>query len=109
MAVTPKKIYHGSPGITEETIFTVESGRKIILKNIILANMTEEDAFVHIYLKPAGEDLAANHEILSPTPVAPVDTRMIECSIVLEAGDSLVVKQSVSNALNIYLSGVEVV
>ena len=109
MAVNPIKIYQGSPGTVEETIYVVETGKKIIIKGIMLINLVEKDSLVHLYIKPASETLKPSHEILSPTPIKPLNTRLVECSIVLESNDSLVIKQEVSKSTNVYISGVEVV
>jgi hypothetical protein len=101
LAATPKKIYIGTPPTgSGTTLYTVPSNTKLIVKNIVLCNTTATEAQINVNF--AGVPLIQNYK------VAPLDTVVVDLSLVLEAGDTITSMQYTSNAVKLAISGVEV-
>lgn len=101
MATLPKKLYIGTPATTSATLYTVPASTTTILKNLILANSTATAAVVTINV--------GGKTLLNSYPVAANDTVVLDLSLVLNAADTVTGIQTTANAINVFLSGVEVV
>ncbi|MFX4305994.1 hypothetical protein F8N00_11430 [Exiguobacterium sp. A1_3_1] len=100
MATLPKKLYIGTPGTTSATLYTVPASTTTILKNVVLSNTTATAAIITINV--------AGKAIVSSYSVAANDTVVIDLSLVLSATDTITGIQTTANAVNVFLSGVEV-
>jgi hypothetical protein len=101
LANTPKKIYVGTPGTSSATIYTVPASTTTIVKNIVMCNTTSSNAVITV--------ATGGKNIISSYSVAANDTVTIDLSLILAAGDTITAVQTTSNAINLFLSGVEVV
>ena len=103
-ALLPIKIYQGQPGTTSTLLHTVASGKKTIVKNILLCNTTSSDATVSMYFGTA----TASNQVLNAYTVKANDTVLVELSGVLDAGDTIRALQGTSGAVTLHVTGVEV-
>lgn len=103
-ALSPIKIYQGQPGTTSTLLHTVASGKKTIVKNILLCNTTSNDATMTVYF---GAATAAN-QMMNAYTVKANDTVLVELSAVLDAADVIRALQGTSGAITMHISGVEV-
>jgi hypothetical protein len=103
-ALVPIKIYQGQPGTTSTLLHTVSSGKKTIVKNVLMCNTTSSSATVSLYFGAA----SAANQILNAYTVKANDTVLIELSAVLDAADVIRGLQGTNAAVTIHISGVEV-
>ncbi|OAT71867.1 hypothetical protein [Parageobacillus thermoglucosidasius] len=100
MAATPKRLYKGTAGTTSSTAYTVPANTTTIVKNIVLTNKSASAATVTVVI--------AGTEIINNYSIDPNDTISVDLSLVMSAGETITVQASAANAINIYISGVEV-
>ncbi|WP_240371681.1 hypothetical protein [Anoxybacteroides rupiense] len=100
MAATPKRLYKGTAGTTSSTAYTVPANATTIVKNIVLTNKTGSAATITITI--------AGTEVICGCPVAANDTVVIDLSLVMSATEAIAVQAGTADAINIYISGVEV-
>ncbi|RDE19258.1 hypothetical protein [Parageobacillus thermoglucosidasius] len=100
MVATPKRLYKGTAGTTSSTAYTVPSGITTIVKNIVITNKTSNAATATITI--------AGTEIVYQNPIAANDTVILDLSLVMNATETITVQAGTANAINIYISGVEV-
>lgn len=107
MPNTPKKLYIGQPATTVGVLYTVPTGVKALVKDILLHNTTATDAVVTLHFVPSGGTVGTTNQILSYTVTAK-DTVSIDLGGVLEAGETIQGIQTTASAVTVYVSGVEV-
>jgi hypothetical protein len=100
MSAIPKQLYVGTPGKTSETLYTCPAGKTVIIKNIVLTNTDTADA--NLSLSVAAKNL------INAINISPNDTVVIDLSLVLSEGQSINAWQGTDNAINVFISGVEV-
>lgn len=100
MPTLAKRLYAGAPGTTSTNFYTVPSTTTTIVKNITLTNTMASIAVVTITI--------AGKNIVSGYSVAPNDTVMMDLSLVLNATEIIAGLQTTANAVNVFISGVEV-
>jgi ATP-dependent protease ClpP protease subunit len=108
MPYTPARLYIGQPGTSNTTLYTVPSGKKAIIKQILLANTSASSVTITIYLVPSGGTAGAGNMIVSDITVNAKTVVTIDMAQVMNAGDFLVGVQSTSGAITVTISGVEV-
>ncbi|MED5042387.1 hypothetical protein P9848_10495 [Geobacillus stearothermophilus] len=101
MAATPKRLFKGTAETTSTTVYTVPASTTTIVKNIVLTNKTANDATITITIAGTG--------VVYGYSVAANDTVVIDLSLVMNATETITVQSGTANAINIYISGVEVV
>ena len=101
MAATPKRLFKGTAETTSTTVYTVPESTTTIVKNIVLTNKTANNAKITITI--------AGTEVICGYSVAANDTVVIDLSLVMNATETITVQSGTANAINIYISGVEVV
>ena len=101
MAATAKQLYIGTPATTGTVYYTVPANTTTIVKNIVLTNITGSSATITIQV--------ANKDVISSYTVNARDTVVIDLSLVMTAGQVITISQGTSNAINVFISGVEVV
>ncbi len=100
MAATPKRLYKGTAGTSATTAYTVPTNTTTIVKNIVMTNKTGSAATITITI--AGVEVVNNYS------VAANDTVVIDLSLVMSATETITVRAGTANAINVYISGVEV-
>ncbi|MEK4883490.1 hypothetical protein NST81_01995 [Bacillus sp. FSL W8-0223] len=100
MAANPKRLYKGTSDTTSTTAYTVPENTTTIVKNIVLTNKTPSAATITIAV--------AGTEVVYGYFVAANDTVVIDLSLVMNATETITVQSDTANAVNIYISGVEV-
>lgn len=100
MAVTPINIYRGTAPTTLTTVYTVPTGKKVIIKNIIVTSVSSAEGYINIQ--------AGGKSVLSKVVIKPRDVMVLDLSLVLEAGETISVNQQYANFLDVHISGVEV-
>jgi ATP-dependent protease ClpP protease subunit len=108
MPYTPTRLYIGQPRTSNTTLYTVPSGKKAIIKQILLSNTSASDVTVTIYLVPSGGTAGANNMIVPGITVNAKTVVTIDMAQVMNAGDFLVGVQNTSGAVTVTISGVEV-
>lgn len=82
------------------TAYTVPASTTTIVKNIVMTNKTGSAATITITI--AGVEVVNNYS------VAANDTVVIDLSLVMSATETITVQAGTANAINVYISGVEV-
>ena len=83
------------------TAYKVPDSTTTIVKNIVMTNKTGSAATITITI--AGVEVVNNYS------VAANDTVVIDLSLVMNATETITVQSGTANAINIYISGAEVV
>lgn len=107
MAVVPKKLYQGALGTTVVNAYTAV-GKKVIVKNILVTNTSQDSAVIDLYAVPSGGQPGVANKIISQYEIAANDVISLDISLVLESGDSVQVAKAADGTANVYISGVEV-
>lgn len=108
MAYTPARLYQGQPGTTEGVIYTVPAGQKVIVKQIVLANVTSSAATISISLVPSGGTAGNANRIVPGVGVNGNSVVVIDMAQVMNAGDFLSAVQGTAGAITVTISGVVV-
>ncbi|HHV79101.1 MAG TPA: hypothetical protein GXX40_05745 [Firmicutes bacterium] len=106
MAYLPARLYQGQPGTTETTVYTVPTGKTVILKQIVLANVTTLPAKVSVSLVPSGGTAGDGNRLCKDLSVPANSIVTIDLSQVMTAGDFLSAVQGTSGAITVTISGV---
>lgn len=99
-----KRLYAGSPGISNGTLFTATTGRKTVIKEIVICNTNA--AAKHITLKTG--TATSGIPILSSRVIPANDVVILALSTVLDAGQVLEGQQETASAISITVSGHEI-
>ncbi len=103
---TPKRMYFGTPATTDATLYTAPSVTPgAIVKQILLVNTTATAATVTLALN--GTAATAANQILAAVSVAANQVITLDCSQVLNSGDTIHGLQGTSSACNVLISGLE--
>lgn len=109
MAYIPTLLYAtNAPSTSGSLLYTVPNGKSTIVKNIVLANTTSNDATVHLSVVPSAGSASASNRILSNYAVPASGVSTLDCSIVMPAGTFLHGTNGTTGAVNITISGVEI-
>ena len=100
MASVPKKVYIGAPTTTATSVYSVNVGKKLIVKNIVFTNVSSLDSTITVTL--GGRDIVKDYTVTTK------DTVTLDLAIVLEQGDAISVRQGTADAVNLFISGLEV-
>jgi hypothetical protein len=100
MANTPKKLYANKPTTTSTTLYTVPASTTTIVKNIVLCNTTSSVATITL--------TAGGQTIINTYNVNANDTVTLDLTLVMSAADTITGLQGTSNAISVYISGMEV-
>ncbi|MCL6615560.1 MAG: hypothetical protein K6T39_00245 [Anoxybacillus ayderensis] len=100
MATTAKRLYKGTLGTSASTAYTVPTNTTTIVKNIMLINKTASAATATVTV--AGIEVVYNYTVNAN------DFMVIDLSLVMSAGETITVQAGTANAINVYISGVEV-
>jgi len=100
MADTLKLLGKGTLGTTEATLYTVPANTTTVVKSIILCNKTAADATANIKF--------ADTEIYLEHAVTAKDTLCIQLTSVLEANETIKGLAGTADAINYYISGIEI-
>ncbi|MDR7001550.1 hypothetical protein [Neobacillus niacini] len=101
MANTPKQLYANTPSTTSNTVYTVPASTTTIVKDITMVNTTATAATITISIN--------GKNIISGYTINPNDTVSLPCSVVIPASQAITALQGTVNAVNLFISGVEVV
>lgn len=102
------KLYQGGVPTTITPIYTAKVGETIIIKNVFVTNINEiEMSKFSLYVAKEGQTVDNTKAVIHNLNYNPGQKENInDLFLVLEAGDIIYVKQTLANALNIYVSGV---
>jgi hypothetical protein len=100
LAITPKQLYAGTPATTGTDYYTVPANTTTVIKNIVLVNTTGSSATITLQV--------AYKDVISAYTVNAKDTVVIDLSLVMTAGQKITISQGTANAINVFISGVEV-
>jgi hypothetical protein len=101
MTDTLKNFYNGTLGTVSATLYTVPVATKTILKEIVLCNKTATDATATITIN--------GKNIVGGKTVPKNETYVIEFHSIIEAGIILAGLAGTASAIDVYISGIEVV
>src|SRR5437870_2744836 len=106
LTYTPKRMYFGTPGITDATAYTAPSATPAaIVKQIMMTNTTATAATLSIGLN--GTAATAANQIVAAVSVPASGVITLDLSLVLITGETLHILQGTASALNVIISGVE--
>ncbi len=110
MAVyTPTRVWQGQPGTAYTSVQTVQTGRSLIVKEIIACNPTGGSVAFDVSLVASGGSAGVTNNVIANHVVPPYTTVVYTFSQVLAAGGFVAVKASVAATLTLTISGVDVV
>ena len=103
---TPTALYRGV-NVTSNTTSCIEAnaGEKIIIKYIIINNLTGSAETIDIYLVDTAGGTPATADLLFSASISPDVPMQFDGTIVLEAGNSLVFYHSGSNTFACHAHG----
>lgn len=105
-----KRVYQDQPTAVAGQWSTVVVPKKVTIKGIWMNNTnTTSTSELTMAVVPSGETLAKKHEVVTAYEVVGRQPLADGENIVLEAGDTLYLKQSLAGAISVYISGLEVV
>ena len=109
MAYIPTILYPtNTPSTSGSTLYTVPASKSTIVKNIVLANTTGNESPISISVVPSGGSASPSNRILSNYAVPANGIATLDCSIVMPTGTFLVGTNSISGAITVTISGVEI-
>ena len=108
MAFAPIRLYQGQPGTSATTLYTVPSGKKVILKQIHVCNVTGTDANFTLSLVPSGGSQSNNNRLFASFNVPANGVFVEDFNQVMNSRDFLSGLQSTSGAITLTISGIEV-
>lgn len=109
MAYTPTNLYPSAfPSSSGATLYTVPSGASAIVKNIVMTNVTANDATLNISIVPAAGSADVSNRILSDFTVPANGVSTFDCSIVMATGCKIYGKNNTNQAIVVTISGVEI-
>lgn len=103
-----KKLYWGTPGTTETTLYTVPGGTVSLVKEIVLTNVTNTAATVSLSIVNSGGAAANGNRIVGAKSIPANDLVIIACNEHMDTGDFISGLQGTSGAINVRICGVEV-
>lgn len=101
MADTLKNLYGGTLGTSSATLYTVPASTKAILKEIILCNKTSTDTTATIIVNGI--------TVIGGKNIPKSETYVVEFHSIIEAEKIITGLAGTSSAIDIYISGIEVV
>ena len=109
MAYTPRVLYPtGYPSTTGTVLYTVPGSSSIIVKNIVLANTTANEATITLHIVPNSGSAAASNAILYDYAISGRGVSTLDCSIVMSSSSFLYAVNGTNNAITATISGVEI-
>lgn len=109
MAYTPRVLYPtGYPSTTGTVLYTVPSSSSIIVKNIVLANTTVNEATITLHVVPNAGSATSSNAILYNYGIAGRGVSTLDCSIVMTGDSQLYAINGTNNAITVTISGVEI-
>lgn len=109
MANTPKRLASAQLTAAAVTYYTAPASTRTIVKQIVLTNVTGTLATVSISFVNSGGTQGPTNRIVELLQVPANGVVTIDLSQVLETGDFISALASVATAINMRISGVEVV
>jgi hypothetical protein len=94
---------------TAATLYTVPASTTTTVKTILLSNYTATDRSVTLHLVPSGGTVAAGNKILGEVNVPANTTTTVDTAIIMPTGAFLSGLASTTSAINVHISGVEIV
>jgi hypothetical protein len=104
MTDTYKKIYQGQPGTSASTLFTVDSGKQMIVKHIRVVNNDSTARTIKLW----HDGTAAVNVILPATSVRAGGWAEFDGTITLEASDSFSGQASAAAQVTVTIYGLEI-
>lgn len=108
MAFNPKQLYQGLLPAGTTTAYTVPSGKTVIVKEILVCNVSVGAVTYDLHLVKSGDTVGTANQILKGASVAASATSQLNFSQPLEAGATIQIVPSSGDALCVTISGVEV-
>lgn len=92
---------------TDTTYYTVKSGKKIVIKEIMLFNTdTSIDYLVDAYFVPSGGTAGGSNKVLDDFAVSPATMETINLNTVLSEGSTIVMSASSNSKIMCRISGI---
>lgn len=107
MAYLPKRLYTGQPGTTITTLYTVPASTKVIVKQIVVTNVTATAATFSLHLVPNGASATVANAIAITQTVDPYSSQYFDLNQVLDTvGDTIQALIGTTVAITLAISGV---
>jgi fructose-specific phosphotransferase system component IIB len=103
-----KKLYWGTPGTTEATLYTVPASTSTFVKEIWLCNTTSAAATFSLSIVNSGGTAGTSNRIIAAKSIPANDIVVIACQEHMDTGDFISGLQGTSSAINVRITGVEV-
>jgi len=107
MAFTPKRLAQFVATTGEVTYYTVESGRKAVIKNIVIVNTSAAAVSLALSLVPFGAAAGNSNRIIPTVTIPPNALVPFDMTQVLESQDFISAIASVGSAITVTISGLE--
>ena len=106
-----KRFYLGQPGTSITDLFTVAASKRVVVRNILIANTDDADQWISISIGTTGIDTAASRIVdkLAVDSASSVNHgfNWLDFGIVMEAGEIMTAKQQTASMLTVSVFGVE--
>lgn len=94
---------------TAASLYVAPASTTTLVKTILLANYTAVDARATIHVVPSAGSVAGANKVFGEVLVTANTTTTIDTAIVIPTGASIHALASANSAINIHISGVEIV
>jgi ATP-dependent protease ClpP protease subunit len=109
MGFSPKKFYQGTLTNSAADLYTVPVATSAVLKEITLVNYTAGAVTATLHLVPSGGSVADGNKIFDAVSLNAHETKTFPLSQGMSTGDKLSGLASAGTAINIFMSGFEIV
>ena len=96
-----------TPTTANVSYYTVTAANAI-LKDIVISNSSASSVTIRIHIVPSGGTNSVANAIVYNLSLLPNDTQILNLSLVLNNGDTIQARASVSNVVGVTMSGVTV-
>lgn len=107
MAWTPRRLVQFVPTAVVATYYVVPADRRVLVKNIVVANTAGVAVPFTLSLVPVGEVAGAANRIVPGSAVPALGTVALDLTQVMTSGDSLAAFAGTAGVLAVTISGVE--
>ncbi|WP_242271010.1 hypothetical protein [Bacillus cereus group sp. BfR-BA-01425] len=91
------RFFLGTPQVDKLQVYSVPSGRRGIVKQILLLNTTDNESKLTVTINAI--------DVMKDFVVGAKETKIVDLVTALESGETISLQQSTPNAINVLISG----
>jgi hypothetical protein len=105
--IESKRIAQSNLTDTLTTLYTVPTDKTLIIRNLSLVNLSAESRTVDLVILPEGENFGNQHYYFKNISLRGNETKVFDNKLILESGDALQTKCSITGDVTIQVFGGE--